>query len=50
MSFIKAETNIPYRSLVVGNPATVIKEVSDELREWKTKGKKMHQKLQDECH
>jgi len=36
MTFVKAEVIIPSRSLVVGNPAKIIKEVSDEMIAWKT--------------
>ena len=50
MSFIKAETKIPKRSLVVGNPAKIVKEVSDEMIEWKTKGTKLYQQLPNDCH
>lgn len=50
MAFIKAETIIPKRSLVVGNPAKVIKEVSDEMIAWKTKGTELYQQLPRECH
>ena len=50
MSFIKAETSIPRRSLVVGNPAKVVKEVTDEMIAWKTKGTQLYQKLPKECH
>ena len=50
MSFIKAETKIPKRSLVVGNPAKVIKEVSDEMLNWKTKGTRLYQQLPADCH
>ncbi|MCK0130521.1 transferase hexapeptide repeat family protein [Flavobacteriaceae bacterium F08102] len=50
MSFIKAETKIPKRSLVVGNPAKIIKTVSDEMIAWKTKGTKLYQQLPKECH
>lgn len=50
MAFIKAETKIPKRSLVVGNPAKVIKEVSDEMIDWKTKGTQLYQQLPKECH
>lgn len=49
LSFIKADTKIPERSLVVGNPAKVIKEVSDEMLAWKTKGTALYQKLPQEC-
>lgn len=50
MAFVKAETVIPSRSLVVGNPAKVIKEVSDEMILWKTKGTQLYQQLPKECH
>ncbi|MEO5790025.1 transferase hexapeptide repeat family protein, partial [Gelidibacter sp.] len=50
MSFVKAETIIPNRSLVVGNPAKVIKEVSDEMIAWKTKGTQLYQQLPADCH
>lgn len=50
MSFVKAETIIPKRSLVVGNPAKVIKEVSDEMIAWKTKGTQLYQQLPMDCH
>ena len=50
MAFVKAETKIPKRSLVVGNPAKVIKEVSDEMIAWKTKGTELYQQLPADCH
>lgn len=50
MSFVKAEAIIPKRSLVVGNPARVIKEVSDEMIAWKTKGTQLYQQLPLDCH
>lgn len=50
MAFVKAEAKIPKRSLVVGNPAKVIKEVSDEMIAWKTKGTQLYQQLPKECH
>ncbi len=50
MAFVKAETKIPKRSLVVGNPAKVIKEVTDGMIDWKTKGTQLYQQLPKECH
>ena len=50
MAFVKAETKIPNRSLVVGNPAKIIKEVNDDMIEWKTKGTKLYQQLPADCH
>ncbi|HET8809608.1 MAG TPA: transferase hexapeptide repeat family protein [Flavobacteriaceae bacterium] len=50
MTFVKAETKIPRRSLVVGNPGKFIKEVSDEMIAWKTAGTKLYQRLPADCH
>lgn len=50
MAFVKAEVIIPKRSLVVGNPAKVVKKVSNEMIDWKTKGTKLYQQLPKECH
>lgn len=45
LSFIKADTIFEARSLIVGNPAKKIKEVSDEMIQWKTEGTKLYQQL-----
>ncbi len=50
LAFIKADTVIPSRSLVVGNPAKIIKKVSDEMIAWKTKGTQLYQRLPKECY
>lgn len=50
LSFIKADSVIPERSLIVGNPAKIIKQVSDEMLNWKTKGTELYQSLPKECH
>lgn len=50
MAFVKAETKIPDRSLVVGNPAKVVKSVSDDMIDWKTKGTHLYQQLPNDCH
>jgi len=50
LTFIKAKTRIPKRSLVAGNPAKIIKEVSDEMIAWKTKGTQLYQTLPADCH
>ena len=49
LSFIKAKEVIPRRSLVAGNPAKIIKEVSDEMVAWKTKGTALYQTLPADC-
>lgn len=50
MTFVSAETKIPKRSLVMGNPAKIVKKVSDEMIAWKTKGTELYQQLPKECH
>lgn len=45
LAFIKAGEQIPERSLVVGNPAKVIRQVSEEMLAWKTKGTQLYQAL-----
>jgi len=50
LTFINARTIIPRRSLVVGNPGKIIKEVSDEMIDWKTKGTRLYQQLPADCH
>lgn len=49
LTFIKEGEIIPSRSLVVGNPGKIIKQVSDEMISWKTEGTKLYQKLPKEC-
>lgn len=50
MAFVAANTIIPPRSLVVGNPAKVIKQVTDEMIDWKTKGTRLYQSLPKDCY
>jgi phenylacetic acid degradation protein len=48
LSFIKAGEKIPRRSVVAGNPAKILKEVSDEMLQWKTEGTALYQALPGE--
>jgi len=48
LSFVAANTKIPPRSLAVGNPAKVIREVSDDMIAWKSKGTELYQSLPEE--
>jgi len=48
LTFIKADTRIPRRSLVAGNPGKIIKQVTDEMIGWKTNGTALYQNLPDE--
>lgn len=50
MTFVKAEMQIAERSLVVGNPAKIIREVSEDMIAWKTAGTKLYQQLPADCH
>lgn len=44
-SFVKHGSHFEKRSLIAGNPAKKIKEVSDEMIAWKTEGTKIYQQL-----
>ena len=48
LSFIKEGEVFEPRSLIVGNPAKKIKEVSDEMIGWKKKGTQLYQSLPKE--
>lgn len=50
LCFVPGKMHLPKRSLVVGNPAKIIKEVSDEMIAWKTQGTALYQALPKECH
>ena len=50
LAFVPADMVIPRRSLLVGSPAKIIKEVSDEMITWKTEGTALYQKLPAECY
>ena len=50
LCFIKAGEQIPARSMVVGNPGKIIKQVSDEMINWKNKGTILYQSLPAEMH
>lgn len=49
LTFVPKETVIPNRKVVVGNPCKIIKEVSDEMIDWKTKGTALYQQLPKDC-
>lgn len=50
LCFVPAKMHLPKRSLAVGNPAKIIKEVSDEMIAWKTKGTALYQALPADCY
>jgi carbonic anhydrase/acetyltransferase-like protein (isoleucine patch superfamily) len=49
LTLIPADTIIPARKLVVGSPGKIIKDVSDEMIAWKTRGTQLYQQLPAEC-
>jgi carbonic anhydrase/acetyltransferase-like protein (isoleucine patch superfamily) len=50
LCFVPANTKIPDRKLVVGNPAKIIKDLSQEMVDWKRSGTALYQALPAECH
>lgn len=50
LSFVKAKEIIPTRSLLAGNPAKIIKQVSDEMIDWKSGGTRIYQQLAIDSH
>ncbi len=45
LAFVKEGTVIPDRKVLVGNPAKIVKDVTDEMADWKTEGTKWYQRL-----
>lgn len=50
LCFVPADMVIPERKVVVGNPAKIVKEVSDEMIAWKSKGTALYQQLPADCY
>lgn len=48
LSLVKTGERIPPRSVVAGNPAKIIKTVSEEMLQWKTEGTAIYQALPGE--
>lgn len=49
LCFIKRGEKIPPRSIVVGNPYSIIGQVSDDMLRWKTAGTLLYQQLPMQC-
>ena len=45
LCFVPAGMELPARKVVVGNPARVVKDVSDEMLAWKSEGTALYQEL-----
>jgi phenylacetic acid degradation protein len=50
LTFVPADMQIDDRKVVVGNPAKVVKDVSDEMLAWKTEGTRLYQQLPARLH
>lgn len=49
LSMVQSNVKLPPNSLAVGNPAKVVKELSEEQIAWKTKGTEYYQRLPQDC-
>lgn len=49
LCFVSADTIIPERKVVVGNPAKIVKDASDEMISWKAEGTRLYQQLPADC-
>jgi phenylacetic acid degradation protein len=45
LCFVPSEMQVPARKVVVGNPARIAKDVTDEMLAWKTEGTALYQGL-----
>jgi len=50
LTFVAAEMVFSERKVIVGNPAKIVKDVSDEMLKWKTQGTKLYQELPKNLH
>jgi len=50
LCFVPEGMEIPRRKVVVGNPAKIIKDVTDEMAEWKSEGTGWYQRLPKDLH
>ena len=49
LTFIREGMQVPPRSIIVGNPGRIVKEVTDEMISWKTEGTRLYQQLPRDC-
>ena len=50
LAFVPDGMEIPERKIAVGNPAKIVKDVSDQMIEWKSKGTALYQALPKDLH
>lgn len=49
LCFVPEDMQVPDRKIVVGNPAKIVKDVTDKMLAWKSEGSKLYQKLAGDC-
>jgi phenylacetic acid degradation protein len=49
LTMVPSKMVIPERKIAVGNPAKIMKDVSDEMLKWKSKGTELYQQLPLDC-
>ena len=47
LCFVPTGMSVPPRKVVVGNPARIVKDVTDEMLAWKSDGTRLYQQLPD---
>jgi phenylacetic acid degradation protein len=50
LCFVPADMRIPPRKVVVGNPARIVKDVTDAMITWKSQGTRLYQRLPAQLH
>ena len=50
LAFVPTGMQVPPRKVVVGNPAKIVKDVSDEMLAWKSEGTSLYQALPARLH
>ena len=50
LCFVPDSMIIPDRKIAVGNPAKIVKDVSEEMLDWKTKGTALYQQLPQQLY
>lgn len=50
LCFVPSKMEVPPRKVIVGNPAKIVKDVTDEMLVWKTEGTALYQALPARLH
>jgi phenylacetic acid degradation protein len=49
LTFVPEEMKIPERKVIVGTPARILRDVTDEMLRWKSEGTRLYQSLPEAC-